>query len=302
MSIDLKGQVAIITGAGRGIGRATAMELAGLGAAIVVNDIGTSTTGAGSDSGPAREVVEAIESAGGRAVASLGSVMDFGEVERMVELAEEAFGRVDILVNNAGLSAGGPIWEIDPEIFSQVCASHVVGTFNCTRAVAPGMRTRRSGRIINLVSRAGIVGMAGNVAYGAGKGGVFGLTNVVSRDLAPFGITVNAVNPSATRTRMVTEAIDRMQDQGDADAQEMAEGLLQAMQTPEDVAAMIAALCSEEAAGMTGEIFYVAGREVGLFEPLTLKQMHSASENWTSSALAQRLTEFELHSLDAPYG
>ena len=302
MSIDLKGQVAIVTGAGRGIGRATAMELASLGAAVVVNDIGVSRSGVGRDPGPAREVAEEIEYAGGRAVVSLGSVLEFREVEQMVELAEEAFGSVDILVNNAGLSAGGPIWEIDPDVFARVCSSHVVGTFHGMRAVAPGMCARRSGRIINLVSRAGLVGIAGNVAYGAGKGGVFGLTNVVSRDLAPFGVTVNAVNPSATRTRMLTEAIDQMQEKGDPGSDKMADDLLQAMQGPEDVAAMIAALCSEEAADMTGEIFYVAGSEAGLFEPLEVKQKLSVSGAWTSSALAERLPELELHPLDSPYG
>ena len=302
MSIDLTDQVAIITGAGRGIGRATALELAGLGAAVVVNDIGTSTSGEGRDAAPAREVAEEITSAGGRAIVSLGSVTEFAQADQIVKLAEETFGRVDILVNNAGLSAGQPIWEMDPDLFKQVCTSHVIGAFNCTRAVAPGMRARRSGRIINLVSRAGLVGMAGNVAYGAGKGGVFGLTNVVSRDLEPFGITVNAVNPSATHTRMVTEAIDKMRSEGDEGSAAMAEEFSRAMQKPEEVAAMIAALCSDEAAGMTGEIFYVAGREIGLFEPLVLSQKRSSSEGWTSAALAQTLTEFDFHPLDAPYG
>jgi 3-oxoacyl-[acyl-carrier protein] reductase len=130
-------------------------------------------------------------------------VTDFFGAERIVAAAEEAFGGVDILVNNAGLSAGKPIWEIEPKLFREVCFSHLVGTFNCIRAAAPGMRARGDGRIVNLVSRAGLVGMVGNAAYGAGKGGVFGLTNVVSRELAAFGITVNAVNPSATDTRMV---------------------------------------------------------------------------------------------------
>ncbi|MFP6638789.1 MAG: SDR family oxidoreductase, partial [Myxococcota bacterium] len=205
-------------------------------------------------------------------------------------------------VNNAGLSAGKPIWEIEPELFREVCFSHLIGTFNCTRAVAPQMKERGHGRIVNLVSRAGLVGIAGNAAYGAGKGGVFGLTNVVSRDLEPFGVTVNAVNPSATDTRMVTEAIDRMRSAGDPASVKVAEGLSRALQTPLAVAVVIAALCSDEAAAVTGEIFYVAGSDVGLFEPLTVRQKLTAPESWTAETLAEALAGFEFHSLDAPYG
>ena len=302
MAFDLRGRAALVTGAGRGIGRATALELSRRGAAILVNDIGASTSGEGSDAGPAREVVEEIEAGGGRAILDTHSVTDYRAVEDMVAAAEEAFGGVDILVNNAGLSSRKMIWEIDPELFGKVCSSHLTGTFNCIRAAVPQMRERGYGRIVNLVSRAGLCGIAGNAAYGAGKGGIFGLTNVVSRDLAPHGISVNAVSPSATDTRMVGEAIDAMKATADPEAEGMAEALQRALQRPEAVAVLIAALCSEEAGDISGEIFYVAGQEIGVFEPLKVTQKLCADEPWTSEAIVEALTDFEWHPLDTPYG
>ena len=155
MSLPLRGRTAVVTGAGRGIGRATALQLAALGASVVVNDLGTSTDGAGQDAGPAQAVVAEIEAAGGQAMASPVSVTDFGAVERMMSETAQRFGGVDILVNNAGISAARPIWELEPDVFARVSASHATGTFNGIRCAAPYMQRRRWGRIVNLVSRAG---------------------------------------------------------------------------------------------------------------------------------------------------
>ncbi len=301
VTIDLGGRVAIVTGAGRGIGRATALELARLGASVVVNDLGVTTDGAHADDAPATQVVREIEAAGGRAAASTDSVAEFDGARAIVATAVEQFGGVDILVNNAGLSAGAPIWALAPDLFERVCFSHVVGAFNCTRCAVPVMMDRGFGRIVNLVSRAGLLGMPGTAAYGAGKGGVFGLTNVTSRDLAPHGITVNAVNPAATDTRMVTEAIDRMQSDGDPESIDVARGLRAALQRPEAVASVIGALCSPQASGITGEIFYVSGDEVGVFEPLHVRQTRRREDGWTSEALVDVLGEFETHALEGPY-
>ena len=158
------------------------------------------------------------------------------------------------------------------------------------------MKAKGFGRIVNLVSRAGIIGVPGNAAYGAGKGGVFGLANVASRDLAPFGITVNAVNPSATDTRMVSGAIAAGRAAG-GDAARRAEN-----QRPEDVAVLIAALCSEAAAGINGQVFFVAKSRIGLFQPLTLTQHRDKEGPWTAEELAKALADFEPHPLEAPYG
>jgi len=300
VSFSLEGKVAVVTGAGRGIGRATAIELARLGANVVVNDIGTSTAGDGSDVGPAEEVVREISTAGGRAVASTDSVSEFDAAGKIIDAAVEAFGSVDILVNNAGLSAGTVIWELEPDVFNRVIAVHLQGSFNCTRHAVTHMKEKGWGRIINLVSRSGLIGVAGNAAYGAGKGGIFGFTNVISRDLVPYGVTVNGVNPSSTDTRMVSEAIHAGLKQGGARAK-MAENLKSVLQTPHDVAVLIAALCSNQAADITGQFFFVRRTEVGLFQPLTLTQTMSREEAWTADALADALTKFDPFPLNSPY-
>jgi NAD(P)-dependent dehydrogenase (short-subunit alcohol dehydrogenase family) len=299
MDTALQGRTAVVTGAGRGIGRATALLLAELGASVVVNDLGTSTDGSGEDAGPAAAVAREIERAGGRAMASAASVTDFGAVERMMADAVSRFGSVDILVNNAGLTAGGPIWEVDPDLFQRVSASHAMGTFNGIRCAAPHMRRVRWGRVVNLVSRAGLVGLPGTAAYAAGKGAVFALTNVAARDLAPFGITVNAVNPVSTMTRMVTQAVERGRSAGGA-AAERAEHLMATVQQPEDVARLIAALCLDEAAAITGQVFLVARDRIGLFRPLDVDQEATADAP-TVAAISRALHAFRLHPLDTPY-
>lgn len=298
--MNLADKGAVVTGAGRGIGRAVAIQLAKLGAGVVVNDVGTSLDGVGSDASVAGKVAEEITAAGGRAIASEESVADFRAAEQIVRTGIEHFGTVDILVNNAGLSAGAPIWELDPEIFERVHATHLTGTFNCTRHAAPAMKERGWGRIVNLVSRAGLQGVPGTAAYAAGKGGVFGLTNAVSRDLAPFGVTVNAVNPSATETRMVTDAVDSFRLQG-GEAARRAENLVASLQSPENVATLIAALCSDAAGTVTGEIFFVRGPEVGIFEPLQTPRTTTRPGGWDVDQLAEAIPGLPLHPLDEPY-
>ena len=299
--VSLAGRTAIVTGAGRGIGRATALQLARMGAAVVVNDLGTAIDGTGRDASVAAAVVGEIEAAGGRAMASTASVTDFAAVERMVTEAVDRFGAVDVLVNNAGLSSSAPIWETDPDVFDRVSASHTKGTFNTIRCAAPGMRARGWGRIVNLVSRAGLVGIPGAAAYAAGKGAVFALTNVAARDLTSAGITVNAVNPGSTSTRMVLGAVERARAQGGADAVARAARLEASLQTPEDVAALIAALCTEEAGRLTGQVLFIARGEVGLFRPLGVEQTATAAGDWTVDALLAALGGFRPYPLDAPY-
>jgi NAD(P)-dependent dehydrogenase (short-subunit alcohol dehydrogenase family) len=161
------------------------------------------------------------------------------------------------------------------------------------------MQRRRWGRIVNLVSRAGLVGIPGTAAYAAGKGAVFALTNVAARDLAPFGITVNAVNPASTETRMVTQAIERGRAEGGA-AAARAEKLFDSLQQPEDVARVIAALCLDDAGAINGQVFLVAREHIGLFRPLEADQQATA-ETPTVEAVGRVLRGFRLHRLEGPY-
>ena len=290
----------MVTGAGRGIGRATAIELARLGAKVVVNDIGAGATGEEEDASLAEQVAGEIRAAGGEAAASQDSVSEFESAGRIIATAEEHFGGVDILVNNAGLAAGTNIWDMDPELFRLVASTHVDGTFNCTRHAVGHMKEQGWGRIVNLVSRAGLIGVPGNVAYGAGKGGVFGLTNVMSRDLASFGVTVNGVNPSSTDTRMVSRAIESGMAEGGEGARR-AEALKAVLQRPEDVAVVIAALCLDGAAHMSGQFLFVRRSEVSLFQPLTPTRTTSREEPWSSEDLASALQDVEPYPLNQPY-
>lgn len=299
MSLNLDNRVAVVTGGGRGIGRAVALKLAEMGASVVVNDLGVTTEGTGSDAAPANEVANEIKANGGKAVANLDSVSDFDAAGRIIGTAIKEFGKIDILVNNAGTTAGAPIHELDPEIFASVVGVHLFGTFNCTRHAAGPMKEQGYGRIVNMVSRAGLWGSPGAAPYGAGKGGIFGFTNVVCRDLAPFGITVNGVNPAAALTRMVTESIDRAKERGlDADR---AERMLSVAQEPEDVAVMVAFLCTEEAGTINGQYFFVQGGSVGLFQPLTVTKTAFKDGRWTPDELAQVIPKFEIPELRELY-
>src|SRR5262249_32714502 len=299
--MSLAGRTAIVTGAGRGIGRATALQLARMGAAVVVNDLGTTVEGTGRDAGVADAVVAEIVASGGRAMASAASITDFAAVERMVAEAVDRFGSVDLLVNNAGMSTTAPIWEMDPDVFDRVSASHAKGTFNTIRCAAPHMRARGWGRIVNLVSRAGLVGIPGTAAYAAGQGAIFALTNVAARDLVSSGITVNAVNPGSTGTRMVLGAVERARALGGADAVARATRMEAALQAPEDVATLIAALCMEEASHLTGQVLFVGRGEIGLFRPLAVEQRASTDAGSTVETLLAVLGGFRPYPLDGVY-
>src|SRR5262245_39039569 len=183
MGQRLKNKVAVVTGAGRGIGRGIAMLMASEGAAVVVNDLGVQVSGRGQDTSAADETVAAITSAGGEAVQSYESVADFRAAERIIETALKTFGRIDILVNNAGILRDRMIFNMSEEEFDSVVAVHLKGTFNCSRHAAVQMRQQKSGRIISMSSTSGLYGNTGQANYGAAKDGIAGFTRVVSRDL-----------------------------------------------------------------------------------------------------------------------
>jgi NAD(P)-dependent dehydrogenase (short-subunit alcohol dehydrogenase family) len=296
MSTELAGRTAIVTGAGGGIGRSTAFALAQLGAAVVVNDIGRDESGGST----AERVVDEIRAAGGRAAKNTDSVVDWDGAARMVDLGLREFGSLDILVNNAGIGFSGAPWDIDAKTFDRVVATHVQGSFYCARHALVPMREQGWGRIVNLVSRAGITGMPSTLPYAVGKGGVFGLTNALSRDVAGSGITVNAVNPASTGTPMVARALENLAALGEG-GRRRAESLLAQMQKPEQVAVVIASLCLPGAARINGQIFLVEHSRIGLFQPLTVTQAVERDEPWTADALCEALGELELHGLADAY-
>ncbi len=197
----LQGRVAVVTGAGRGIGRDLALALAAEGASVVVNDIGVTLRGDATDEDPATEVCKEIEAAGGHAVPAHDSVADFAAAGRIIQVAVDAFGKIDILVNNAGIVRDRTLVKMAEDEFDAVIATHLKGTFNCTRHAAPLMKDAGYGRIINITSSAGLRGNFGQTNYAAAKAGIMGMTFVWALELGRSGITVNAVAPAGA-TRM----------------------------------------------------------------------------------------------------
>lgn len=204
MTIRLDEQVAIVTGAGQGLGRTHALALAERGAKIVVNDLGGNRDGTGESSRAAEAVVAEIIAAGGEAIANGADVADFDQVEAMVKQATDTWGRVDILINNAGILRDRSLLKMTSEDFRQVIEVHLVGSFNCAKAVWPTMRAKKYGRIVFTSSSSGLFGYFGQSNYGAAKMGIIGLMNVLQIEGAKYNIHVNALSPTAA-TRMTAD-------------------------------------------------------------------------------------------------
>ena len=277
----VKGKVAIVTGAGRGIGRGIAMLLANEGARVVVCDIGASLQGEGSDVGPAQETVDAIKKAGGAAIASTLSITEPKNAEAIVKSALEAFGRVDILVNNAGILRDVIFHKMSWSDWSDVIAVHLNGSFNMSRAVAPLFREQSNGAFVHMTSTSGLVGNFGQANYMAAKLGVMGLSRGIALDMARFNVRSNCIAPFAF-TRMI-ESIPAQSEQD--------KRRIEAFQrmTPEKIAPLAVFLCSDAAAGITGQILSVRNNEIYLFnQPRPVKTIHRA-EGWTPETLAGEL-------------
>ena len=207
MSISFEGRVAIVTGAGGGLGRAHALELARRGAKVVVNDFGGARDGTGGSSAAALAVVDEIRAAGGEALADGGNVTSATDMEAMAAAALKAFGRIDILVNNAGILRDRTFAKMDMADFAAVVAVHLLGSANATKAVWETMRAQKYGRVLMTSSTSGVYGNFGQSNYGAAKAGLIGLMNVLHFEGEKHDIRVNAVLPTAA-TRMTGDMMD----------------------------------------------------------------------------------------------
>ncbi len=291
MSTRLQDKVAIVTGAGRGIGRAEALLLASQGAAVIVNDLGGNPDGTTSSSLPADQVVDEIRAAGGLAVANYDSVASMQGGQAMVQAALDHFGRLDIVVNNAGITRHKMFYDMTEEEWDQVIAVDLKGHFTVTRAAAPLFRQQRSGRIINTSSDAGL-GTVGASNYSAAKEGVIGLTRSLALELGRYGITVNAIRPWAATRLSVTDQLDwSVEVLSKLGKTRVAEGLAKLDSFDAgSVAALVAWLCSPEAAHVNGRTFLVAGPTVALFsEPEPVQSLQSSQAAWTLEELVQSM-------------
>ncbi|MEU9703727.1 3-oxoacyl-ACP reductase [Streptomyces sp. NPDC047981] len=285
MSLPLEGLSAIVTGAGRGLGRAEALELARLGAAVVVNDYGQpGRDGSGEASAaPAEEVAAEIRAAGGRAVAHLGDVADFETARGLVDLAVGEFGKLDILVNNAGILRDRMVFSMSEEEWDSVIRVHLKGHFNTTHFAAVHWRGRAKagesgvyGRIVNTSSEAFLAGSAGQPNYAAAKGGIVGLTTSTALALAKYGVTANAICPRA-RTRMTEDVFAGFAEPGDGELDALA---------PEHVAPLVGYLASPAAAGVNGQLLVVHGGMVAIVDrPRVSAKFDTAKDAFTYEEL-----------------
>ena len=275
------GKVAIVTGAGRGIGRGIALLLAQEGARVVVCDIGASLDGAGADAGPAQTVVNEIEKAGGEAIAATASISDPGNAEKIVAAALDTFGRVDILVNNAGILRDRIFHRMSWSDWSDVINVHLHGSFAMSRACATHFREQNSGSIVHMTSTSGLVGNFGQANYMAAKMGIVGLSRGIALDMARFNVRSNCIAPFAW-TRMI--------DSIPAETEQEKERVARIREmTPEKIAPLTVYLASDRAEGITGQIFSVRNNEIYLFnQNRPIRTIHR-SDGWTPEKLDAQL-------------
>src|ERR1700678_3225540 len=277
----VEGKVAIVTGAGRGIGRAIAILMAEEGARVVVCDVGASLEGGGTNAGPAHDVVDEIKNAGGEAIASTLSIAEPANADKIVQAALDAFGRVDILVNNAGILRDRIFHRMSWSDWSDVIDVHLHGSFAMSRACAGHFREQNSGSFVHMTSTSGLVGNFGQANYMAAKLGIVGLSRGIALDMERFKVRSNCVAPFAW-TRMI-DSIPAETEEEKARVAKFHE------MTPEKIAPLVVYLGSDSASGISGQIFSVRNNEIYLFsQTRPIRTLHR-SDGWTPEKLDAQL-------------
>jgi NAD(P)-dependent dehydrogenase (short-subunit alcohol dehydrogenase family) len=277
----VKGKVAIVTGAARGVGRGIALLMAQEGSRVVVCDIGAALDGSGNDAGPAQTVVDEIKKAGGEAIASTLSISEPGNAGKIVEAAIKAFGRIDILVNNAGILRDRIFHRMSWSDWSDVITVHLHGSFAMSRACATHFREQNSGSFVHMTSTSGLVGNFGQANYMAAKMGIVGLSRGIALDMARFNVRSNCIAPFAW-TRMI-DSIPAVTEQEKARVAAFRD------MTPEKIAPLAVYLGSDRADGISGQIFSVRNNEIYLFnQTRPIRTLHR-SDGWTPEKLDAQL-------------
>ena len=295
-----EGRVAVVTGAGRGVGRAHALELARQGARVVVNDLGVGGDGSGRDEGPAEEVVRIVRSLGSEAITSFEDITDWAGAARVIRAAIDTWGRLDVLVNNAGFVRDRMLVSTSEAEWDAVIRVHLRGHFAPTRHAVDHFRNRAkagekvNARIINTTSGAGLLGSVGQGAYSAAKAGIAALTLVEAAELARYGVTANAIAPAA-RTRMTEETFADMMRKPASGFDSM---------DPENVSPLVAWLASVESSDVTGRVFEVSGGAIGLAEGWRVGPAVDKKSRWEPTAVGPAVRDLLARGLrpQRPYG
>lgn len=270
-----EGKVVVVTGAGGGIGREFSLALAREGARVVVNDLGASVAGEGSDAAPAQKVVEEIRSGGGEAVANLDSVAEWPSANRIIQCALDNFGRIDGVINNAGILRDRAFHKMSPDEWTAVINVHLNGAFYVARAAAPYLREQQSGSYIHMSSTSGLYGNFGQANYGAAKTALAGLSKIIAIEMGPMGVRSNCIVPAAW-SRMIGSIPTETKEQ------KKRVELLKARMAASTIAPMAVFLQSDASKDINGQIFYVRGNEIMLFNQYEVVRSVHRSEGWTA--------------------
>lgn len=280
---DLKGRVAIITGAGRGIGAATARHFASLGASLVLNDLGTGTDGTGADSGPAQTIADEIIAGGGKAVADGGDIAETSTGERLVDLALENYGKLDIVVNIAGILRDKMIFNLPEEDWDAVIRVHLRGHYSTIKPAAAYWRKQRNPdgnyRIINFTSDSALQGSPGQPNYAAAKMGVVGLTYSLANGLSRYGVTANAIAPAAA-TRLTSTV---------PDGKKVTVGNEPSTNQPENIAPVVGYVASTRSSWLSGRVLGAGGHKVKLWSNPTIVETIESDGPWAPENIADSM-------------